>query len=100
MYKLVIILLYSRQTLLSSSELPALCKLAHASRAVCAIVCVSAFLLMLAVVLGYRALPFKIVPLLIGLFFCLFLLSAMFASRFGRLSNAEKNTVYFTSGAN
>jgi hypothetical protein len=88
------ILLSQRQSLLTSTDLPRLCRLAIYCNGVCAVICIVSFLLMLAVVIGYRMLPFRAVPVLIAAFFITFVISAMLASRFGRLTDAEKNVEY------
>lgn len=85
----ILLLLGSRARLLQSRDLIPLCTLAPRARAMCAVTCVGAFLFMVAVVLGFRLMPFEWVPRLVGGGFGIFLASALLAYRFGRLCSAE-----------
>ncbi|HOY70299.1 MAG TPA: hypothetical protein PL131_06945 [Methylotenera sp.] len=88
------ILLSGRQELLGAGDLPQLCRLASKLRGASALICVASFLVALAVIIGYRAMPFTLVPPTMGILFGIFVLSAMSASRFGRLTDAKKNIEY------
>ncbi len=97
---LIRILYMPAQRLLQANDLPRLCRLAPRCRNYCAVLCVVAFLLAVAILVIYRQLPFVLVPKLILGCFIIFVLSAMFASRFGRLCNAEINPEYAVQIAN
>lgn len=88
------ILVGSRKSLLGASDLPSLCAIAKRYRAYFAGICVTAFCVALAVVVGYRSLPFEWVPAIIGVSFCVFVISAATASRLGRLTDARLNVEY------
>ena len=88
------VLLLGRARLLAANDLPMLCVLARRCRAVCAIICVASFGLALAAVLGYRLLPWALVPPVLGGLFVIFVVSASLASRFGRLTNADVDIEY------
>ena len=88
------ILFGSRKRLLESSDLASLFILARQFRAICAICCVTSFVVALTIVLGYRALPFEIVPTSMALLLAVFVISAALASRFGRLGSVELHPVY------
>jgi hypothetical protein len=94
MRKILRILFSTRRALLASPDLIALCALAQRFRAICAITCVASFLGVVAIVMGYRALPFEMVLLSIGGLLLLFIVSATLATRFGRLANAQQNQGY------
>ena len=66
MLKILHILFSPRRTLLASPDLIALCVSARHFRAISAITCIASFLGALAVVVGYRALPFETVPPIIA----------------------------------
>ena len=88
------ILFGARRSLLATPDLSALCTTARRFRRVCAITCVTSFGVALVIVLGYRALLFDVVPITLGGLLCLFMLSAVLASRFARLANAESHPIY------
>lgn len=94
MRKILRILFSTRGTLLASPDLIALCAFARRFRAICAITCVASFLGVMAIVIGYRALPFEMVPPSIGGLLLLFTVSAILASRFSRLANAQQDPIY------
>lgn len=83
------ILFCTRRRLLACADLKAKCALSARARTTCAIACVGAFFGMIAIVLGFRAVPFEWVPVLFGGAFALFFISTLLAYRFGRLCNAE-----------
>lgn len=88
------ILVSSRSTLLQSSDLSSLCEKARRLRAISAAICLTTFLIALLIVIGYRALPFALVPpALAGSLLC-FVASAATASRLGRLTDARLNVEY------
>lgn len=91
MNKFLSILIKSRSQLLGSPHISSYCITALKARSTCAKICVGAFLMAVAVMFGYRLVPFEVVPVLLGVFFFVFLVSAMLASRFGRLCTAEIN---------
>lgn len=94
MLKILRILFSPRRTLLASPDLIALCVSARHFRAISAITCIASFLGALAVVVGYRALPFETVPPIIAGLMGVFTVSAILASRFGRLANAQNHPIY------
>lgn len=83
------ILIQPRMRLLQSPEIAAACALASRARTACAVVCVASSLALAFVVVGFRLFPFDLVPALAGAAAATFLLTAMLASRFGRLCSAE-----------
>ena len=50
--------------------------------------------LLFSLLLGYRALPFEIVPTSMALLLAVFVISAALASRFGRLGSVELHPAY------
>lgn len=88
-FSLLQILFCTRRHLLACAGLKSKCALSARARTTCAIACVGAFFGMIAIVLGFRAVPLEWVPVLFGGAFALFLISTLLAYRFGRLCNAE-----------
>ena len=82
---LLIVLFSSRQQVLQRRDLPALCVTAQRSRQLVAMLCIAMFIVMLSTTLGYHAIPFSLAVMIIATAFAGFVLSAMLASRLGRL---------------
>lgn len=80
--------------MLQAHDLPALCETAKWYRRIFAVSCVTSFVIALAIVIGYRALPFALVPPAMLVLFGIFVVSAATASRFGRLTDARLNVEY------
>ena len=94
---LLTVLFASKKALLSSPFLPELGAIAERSRNFLASLCVAFFLLSTLAVLFYRAITFEFALFLLIVCFPGFLLSAMLASRFGRLCNAESDPEYVSN---
>lgn len=90
----LIALFSSRRQLLDSPEIHRLCLVSRRSRTFAALVCVTSFVVLLVTVLFYRVIPFSWVPGIVFASFSVFVLSAMTASRFGRLCSAETDIEY------
>jgi hypothetical protein len=80
---------FSRRRLLAAADLKGKCVTAARARTTCAKVCLGAFLAMVVIVLGFRAVPFTWVPVLMGAAFAVFFVSTLLAYRFGRLCDAQ-----------
>jgi predicted neutral ceramidase superfamily lipid hydrolase len=71
-----------------------MCIIAKKARNFLAIICLSFFSILLFTVIFNAKIPFKLIPLIIFASFIGFVLSAMLASRFGRLCDAEVSLEY------
>lgn len=91
------ILTASHQRLVAHPNLLELCEIAPKARNRLALICISSFLFALMALIGYRALPLLLVPLLIGVLLVIFILSAMLASRCGRLCDISPNIEYMSN---
>src|SRR5574343_870311 len=83
-----------RSQLLAAPDLPALCRTAQRIRGWFAGLCIAAFIAALGIVIGYRALPFALVPPALVALLGVFMVSAATASRLGRLTDARLSVEY------